>query len=358
MPTLSLTNLLKTGKLKSVIRPFTRTILISLGVILFSLTPSQAQDSRVIVKAPPILSNYVPEGQIETIFIDEIKKIVDEADEDADIAFGFFQRGLYLSAFVAATHLAEKGDAAAQTLLGELYNGGIGVNQDLEAAASWYEIAANNGNREAAFQLGFMHLDGAGTEKDKAKAAKYFKIAAEKGHVLGLYNTGLMHLSGEALEKDFEKAAPLLLEAAKRGNHDAQFAIAELYSEGKGVERDEILATIYYGKAARGGHDTAELEYADRLFLGKGIGKSEDDAALWYIGRAHKGNALAQNRLAHLYRMGKGVPLDPVTAASWHLISKKQGFEDKELDEFIEQLDKDVRQAATSKADGFKPTTH
>lgn len=294
-------------------------------------------------------------GEVEQKILDRARASLGKLEPGADVAYGYFQRGLYLSALAAATDLAEAGDGAAQALIGELYRQGLGVKKDQKIAFSWFKLGADNKNREAAFQLGFMHLDGIGTEKNKTEAAKYFSIAAEQNHVLGLYNIGLMRLTGEVLEKDFKIAAEHLLKAAKLGNHDAQFAIGELYREGHGVKKDEILATIYFGQAARGGHDTAQIEYALRLLNGIGIGKNEEDAARWFLVNARAGNAIAQNRLAHLYRTGAGVPLDPLSSARWHLISKKQGFEDKHLDVLFNELDEEAKAAATAMAEKWAP---
>lgn len=295
-------------------------------------------------------------GEVEQKILNRARASLGELEANADVAYGYFQRGLYLSALAAATDLAEVSDGAAQALIGELYRQGLGVKKDQKIAFSWFKLGADNNNREAAFQLGFMHLDGIGTEINKEEAAKYFAIAAEQNHVLGLYNIGLMRLTGEVLEKDLKIAADNLLKAAKLGNHDAQFAIGEMYREGHGVKKDEILATIYFGKAARGGHDTAQIEYATRLLNGIGIGKNEDDAARWFLINAKAGNAIAQNRLAHLYRTGSGVPLDPLSSARWHLISKKQGFKDKHLDVLFNELDEEAQAAATELAEKWVPT--
>src|SRR5439155_2840355 len=53
------------------------------------------------------------------------------ASDEPDLAFGAFQRGLYLTAFREATKRVEdKGDIKAMTLLAELYADGLGVASD------------------------------------------------------------------------------------------------------------------------------------------------------------------------------------------------------------------------------------
>ena len=65
----------------------------------------------------------------------------EESTFPADYAFGAFQRGWFLTAFSLALDRAKVGDAPAQTLLGVLLSRGLGVKQDLPAAADWYGLA-------------------------------------------------------------------------------------------------------------------------------------------------------------------------------------------------------------------------
>ena len=69
-----------------------------------------------------------------------------------DIAFGAFQRGLYITAFNLAKPRAEAGDPAAQALIAEIYSRGLGIPQDLEKATQWYKKAAEQGVPEAEFR--------------------------------------------------------------------------------------------------------------------------------------------------------------------------------------------------------------
>ncbi|MCP4384967.1 MAG: sel1 repeat family protein, partial [Hyphomicrobiales bacterium] len=155
-----------------------------------------------------------------------------------DRAYGAFQRGLYLTAFDIAIPLAEKGDTAAQTLIGLIYEGGYGVPQSLPDALSWYQIAANAGDREAQFALGMMHLEGRGVERDRVKAAEFFEQAARQGQIDAMYNLGLFHLEGTVRPLDPELAAAYLSRAAEAGNPNAQYALAQIYAQGLGLEVD------------------------------------------------------------------------------------------------------------------------
>ena len=65
-------------------------------------------------------------------------------DRTPDFAYGAYQRGQYVTAFREATKRieADRKDVAAMTLLGELYNQGLGIKPDPVKAADWYRLAA------------------------------------------------------------------------------------------------------------------------------------------------------------------------------------------------------------------------
>ena len=55
---------------------------------------------------------------------------------------------------------AEGGDAEAQTMVGEIYERGLGVPPDYAAAASWYQKAADKGYSRALFNLATLYERG------------------------------------------------------------------------------------------------------------------------------------------------------------------------------------------------------
>ena len=65
-----------------------------------------------------------------------------------DVAFGAFQRGLYLTAFNLAMPRAKDGDKAAQTLVAEIYARGLGVPVNDKEAAHWYASPPRRGCRK------------------------------------------------------------------------------------------------------------------------------------------------------------------------------------------------------------------
>ena len=72
---------------------------------------------------------------------------------------------------------AEGGDPEAQTNVGEIYERGLGVAPNHEAAASWYRKAANRGYARALFNLGTMYEQGLGVPQDPLQALNLYRQA-------------------------------------------------------------------------------------------------------------------------------------------------------------------------------------
>src|SRR5690606_8873837 len=132
-----------------------------------------------------------------------------------DLAYGAYQRGLYVSALKHATARVEanRNDAAAMTLLGELYAQGLAVPQNFTEAASWYRLAHERGDANATFALAMLTMDGLGVPKDRAQAEALLEQAAAKGHPVACYNLALLLLPRHTEGGD-ARAVELLQRAA------------------------------------------------------------------------------------------------------------------------------------------------
>ncbi|MBB4041120.1 hypothetical protein GGR34_002783 [Microvirga flocculans] len=264
-----------------------------------------------------------------------------------DLAYGAYQRGLYQTAFREATLRLEKNnnDTAAMTLLGELYNQGLGVAIDPKKASEWYLLAAQRGDAHALAALGLMALDGRGMAKNPAQGKAWLEQAAAKGNPVACHNLALLLLTSET-NADVEKAVELLKKAAEAEIPDAQHALGVLYLKGRGVARNPAEAARLFERAARNGSSVGEVEYAILLFNGDGVPASESQAARYFRRAAAKGNAIAQNRLARLLVAGRGVPANKVDAAAWHILAAAQGLADPWLDNALKDLSTEDRKRA------------
>ena len=266
---------------------------------------------------------------------------------DADLAFGAFQRGLYLTAFELALPRAKKGDAAAQTLIAELYEKGLGVRRDTKEAAAWYEIAAQSGNREAQFSYAVKLLKGVDVPLDEARGMELMKAASDAGHPVAMFNQAHRIIQERPTSAGYRLALPLFEKSAELGVGDAFYALSQIYQAGSatGVQ-DPEKARYWLVRAARAGFDTAQVELAIALANGTDGPQDQELAVSWFKIAANAGNVIAQNRLAHLLVNGVGVDRSPVEAAKWHILARRAGRGDTVLDDFLENLDADSRTKA------------
>jgi uncharacterized protein len=280
-----------------------------------------------------------------------VPAVTERAPLTGDAAYGAYQRGLFLTAFLRATDRLEldPADTAAMTLLGELHAQGLGIPQDFRKAAEWYRLAARRGDANAAFALGTLAMEGMGVERDPDLARRHFEEAAERGHAPASYNLALMLLN-ESTPEAIGRAARLLERAVEAEIPDAQHALGVLHARGRGVQEDDARAAALFRRAAENGSLAGAVEYAIALFNGVGVAKDEEEAAGYFRRAAFRGNAIAQNRLARLYVAGRGVEADLVEAAAWHLLASSQGLTDTWLDEALRELPEEDEAEAERRA--------
>jgi uncharacterized protein len=274
----------------------------------------------------------------------------------AETAYTAFQRGWFLTALGLATPLAEKGDTAAQALLGVLHEAGLGIQQDKTKAADWYGLAAGKGDVGSAMQLAQLYLLGTGVESDKKKAADLFEVAANEGNASALYNLALLYQEGDGRPFNEEKARKLLEEAASLNDAEAQYALGLSYLEALSGVSDPGQGAFWLGRAARRGHTSAQVYYGILRFQGKGLDPNEAEAADWFERAATAGNPVGMNRLARIYAHGRGREQDFAAAAGWHLIARTLGVSDFSLDRIVESLDETTMANARKLAEQYSAT--
>ena len=253
-----------------------------------------------------------------------------------DLAFGAYQRGFFLTALSEATKRVARNpkDAAAMTLIGEIYRDGLAVRQDVVEAVRWYRLASGLGDGQAASSSAWScSRDAPDVPKDRAGAKAQFEKAAASGHPGALYNLGVLAIEGgDSAKPDFAKAADYFKRAALAGDDNGSYSYGVLLRQGRGVPLDIGESAHWLKRAADAGIIAGQVEYAIMLFNGVGVDRNEKEAAKIFKKAAAHDNPIAQNRLAHLYLGGRGVPYDLVQAALWNSFSKAAGLVDPELD--------------------------
>jgi len=123
--------------------------------------------------------------------------------EDAVAAY---QRGDFATALRLWHPLAAQGNSNAAYVLGMMYDDGMGVAPDAQAAAQWYRQAAEQGNAWAQYALGAKYITGDGVALSYQEAAKWTALAAAQGHAGAQRSLGVMYANGRGVPQDLMRA--------------------------------------------------------------------------------------------------------------------------------------------------------
>jgi len=138
--------------------------------------------------------------------------------EDADAAL---TKKDYTTALKKFKSAAAKGNAYAQTQVGNMYNSGQGVVQDYAEAMHWYKLATAQGLADAQRNLGFMYDKGEGVLRDDAEAAKWHRLAAAQGDAVAQLALAMKYSFGHGVLEDYVRAHMWVNLAAAQGNANA-----------------------------------------------------------------------------------------------------------------------------------------
>lgn len=115
-----------------------------------------------------------------------------------------------------------KGDPKAQTELGQCYEHGIGIEENMYLAVKCYRLAAEAGYARAQFYLGRCYFEGNGVVLDTVKAVQWYRKAAEKGDTEAQFHLGMCYEEGCGITKDGFQAIKWYRAAAEKGFAKAQ----------------------------------------------------------------------------------------------------------------------------------------
>jgi uncharacterized caspase-like protein len=89
-----------------------------------------------------------------------------------------YDRASYATALKIWLEPAKQGDPQAQTYVGEIYEKGLGLMPDFEAAALWYGRAAEQDYAPAQINLGQLYELGRGVRRDPKQALAWYRRAS------------------------------------------------------------------------------------------------------------------------------------------------------------------------------------
>ncbi|WP_395745905.1 tetratricopeptide repeat protein [Prosthecobacter sp.] len=230
---------------------------------------------------------------------------------------------------------ADKGLAAANRILGQIYENGVGPNgadvkQDVTKAFEYYTKAANGNDPQALFRLGNAFETGIIKDPKKPRddkeniliqpnpksALDLYRLAAQNNLAEAFYNVGVYYETGTVVDKDPAKAFTFLMKAATANIAQAMNRVAGLYANGTGVAQDLVAAAGWYQRAADMGFAPAQIALGILYEQGAGVRQSRMVASSLYADAAQQGVALAMLRLANLYAVGV-TPGQPELPRAW-----------------------------------------
>lgn len=200
-----------------------------------------------------------------------------------------------------------------------LYYKGKDVEQNLEKAFKWSEIAAMQGHAQAQCLLGILF-----ETKNTTKALEWFEKSAAQGFYLAQYNLGVKYHEGKGIEKNLKKAFEWWGKAAKQEYKEAQYNLGCMYFNGEEVKKNYEEAAKWWERAAEQGQPDAQHNLGAYYYF-VAEEKNLDKTITWYKKAIEQGHPTSQNNLGVLYCLGKGVKQDLRKAFKLFKESASQG---------------------------------
>lgn len=232
--------------------------------------------------------------------------------------------------------LANTGNAAAQTSMGQLYLDGIpaaGIAKDADKARVWFERAAASGDPDATWTLALMIGNQPQlTEAQAKQALALMEQAVQAGHLPALVEYGRRLVSGNGLKPDLDRGLSLLQKAIGMGSTQAIMTLGGLYEAGSGVTKDPKKAFDLYSEAVAKNEFSAYNKLGYFHENGLGVPKDEQKALAAYQAGADKKVGMCLFNLAVFHDEGKGgLQKDPAAAFDWHYKAAMSAFVPSQL---------------------------
>jgi hypothetical protein len=165
-----------------------------------------------------------------------------------------YENAEYDKAVPACRHAADAGDAVSQTLLGEMYDSGLGVTANSTLAAKWWRAASAQGYLPAQNLLASKYYYGgdvfgpqAGWQQDHKKVYELWQQSAHKGVAASQFMLGVLYMDGDGVERSYSEAYAwfsLSLQGGYRMATDALIELSRLITPAQkqaGIERISSL---------------------------------------------------------------------------------------------------------------------
>lgn len=226
------------------------------------------------------------------------------------------------------TQAADKGNPAANRLLAQIHEEGLGgQKKDLKKALEFYTKAANGRDPEALFRMGVASEQGwmdpdskeVLVQPNAKNALDLYRLAAQNNDLRALYNVGVYYENGNVVDKDVDKAFELFKRAAENGVPQAMQKVGLAYQNGQGVKQDLVAAKSWFEAGSNANFAPSQLSLGAMYEMGSGVGANAGAAANQYSLAADQGLPLAMLRLASMYERGTATPKnEPDFVKAWN----------------------------------------
>ncbi|WP_133126756.1 tetratricopeptide repeat protein [Legionella nagasakiensis] len=223
------------------------------------------------------------------------------------------------------------GNSNAQFILGQMYEHGIEVKQDVQEAIRYYQLAAAQKDLRAEYNLGLLYLEGKKIEPNYQQGLSWLRDAAFKGNAPAQYVLARLNEQGfrdsngkEVIKPNWDEAVAMYYLAASNDYGSAQFRLAEILIREKHKEmsvtekakRNHLVKTLYQDAVARGVKQAA-LPLAFFNAMDKDVNKQTEAFDVAKL-EAVKGNGQAALLLGIMYDRGIGAAVNPSEAIYWY----------------------------------------
>lgn len=249
---------------------------------------------------------------------------------------------------------AKAGNIEAQRNLGICIIYSLGIDRDDNEAFPWFEKAAKKGDAEAQTYVGdFYYGEFGDLFEDKEKDAfKWYKKASDQKFPEGIYLLSQCYLLGDGVKENENKYLELLKEAAELDNGNACYDLAMEYKKGKLLQTDMDKYYYYLTKAADAEILNACTTMGKAYYQGEGVPVNYDKAfkylqnAVKYIEKYNSGYGWlgeGAKMLSSCYRFGRGCKIDEDKADKYLLIAseieKTKSNKDSDIIDVLKALD-------------------
>ena len=197
---------------------------------------------------------------------------------------------------------SQQGHGLASYKVGEFHWRAIGVAFDAVRAREAYELAAQQG--EPLGNTGLGQVAQYGEAPDYEAAARYYQLAADKREKIAEAELAYLYDQGLGVQQDFQKGFELLTDSSNQGWPWAKAALSLYYLFGKAVEVDERkafeLADSTLWAEASGGPAVPYVYGVLGYMYKEGLGtaRSLSQALYYYQGGADRGDQFSIDQIA------------------------------------------------------------